>query len=447
MSKLKASFYNLYFDVNNQHFIYNTLSTSIVGLDDDSYNILKNNTIENLNKEYIDPLYEQGFLVEEDTDEPLKYLYFYNRTRLGGGAKLLSITLMPTYQCNLACPYCLEGQGKPSEMITSEQVNAILTFAENEIIASKEHGVPISEMHARLYGGEPMLHKKAIIHFMEGMNQIAQNYNCKISNYITTNFTLLDQQMIDFIRKFNIHVQVTIDGTQEEHDARRVTKDGNGTYNIIVQNLEFMQKAGLSDNLSIRINIDQGNLPYAEEMLKTVGKYSQDTYFGLLEKYNGFNDDFSNEFVSNELDDREKTVIGLNDILRKHGYTVPEEFGKLAPCAINAENKWHIDCYLNVYKCELAVNQPKLKAGVLTLSGNFIPNANFYKQLNHSPEHFDECMTCKRLPLCASGCATKGYIARNQNDGNLDVNYCLCSEKGLIDYLKDYVLRLQQDVE
>jgi len=278
---------------------------------------------------------------------------------------------------------------------------------------------------------------------MDGMNSLANKYGCRIKNFMTTNFTLVDDAIFDMIEKYQINTQITIDGTKEIHDKRRITKAGTGTYNIILKNLERMQQREINENLSMRINIDENNINQAEEIIREVGKYSVDTYFGLLKHYNGLNDNYKGEFISQKLDNREKTIVYLNSIMRKYNHPVPEEFGKLAPCSMGIENKWHIDCHLNVYKCELAVNHEELKVGFLTISGEFIPNANFYKQITHSPEKMDKCVNCELLPLCGGGCTTEEYIKQGRKDANTDIPQCMCSKEGLIYYLKDYVKRLK----
>jgi uncharacterized protein len=439
--KLKSSFYNVFFSDKNKYYVYNTLSVSIIQLEYDVYENLIKNKISYLKQDIIDGLIEEGMIVDDDDNEQIKYLYFYNRTRFGGGSRLFSMTILPTYQCNLACPYCLEGQNKSSGSMSDEQVNAVLKFVKNEILTSKQHGVPISKINAKLYGGEPLVNKQVSKKFIAEMNLIAEQFDLEIASFMTSNFTLIDDDDVKFMKKYNIHSQVTIDGTKQEHDERRVTKAGAGTYDLILSNIKKLKE--IKETISIRINIDSDNLYSAENILKEMLNYSPDVYFGLLEKYTGLNDDFSDKCISMSLDNRERMVIKLNEIMRKYDCVVPEEFGKLAPCALNMDNKWFVDCYMDVYKCELAVSHPELAVGKLTLEGEFIPNSKFYKQVMHSPEFDKKCMNCKFLPLCAGGCAAKAYLGEGKNDGNLDLHYCMCSEAGLVDYLKDYVLRIQ----
>ncbi len=442
----KSSFYNHFFKVGDNAFVYNMLSTALLQLTDCVIEALKLGNIESIDHETFLGLLQEGVIVPHDMDEKQNYLYFYNRIRFGGSAKLLSITFLPTYGCNLACPYCLEGQNKSTKMISMEDVDKILMFAENTIQESRMHGVPIEQINAKMYGGEPMMHKKAMMYYFDKMNEIAEKYGCVIHNMMTSNFTLLDDDILEMIKKYHVIVQVTIDGTKEEHDKRRITHGGSGTYDVIINNLERMKNEGLEEDVVIRINIDKDNVDRAEEAMQNVCKYSPDVYFGLLEEFNGLNDNASENFISSKNGDEKITSIQkLNNLMRKYGYIVAEEFGKIAPCGMNIENKFYIDPYLNVYKCELLVNNPEVSVGVIDDNGNFMPNANFYKQMNHSPEKQQECMECQLLPMCASGCIAKEYIARGKKDGDLNLHYCMCNFKYLDAYLTGYVKRLMAE--
>ena len=444
MDCLKSSFYNIFFENNGKCYVYNTLTVAIAELDRDTFLTLKENRISGINEEYIYEMIEQGFLVDENENEQAKYLYFYNKMRLGSVAKLLSITFVPSYACNLACPYCLQGAYKNEKALNDKQTDTVLKFAEKMIIFSHQNGqIPISHIHANLYGGEPMMQKQAIMRYCDGMNSLAKKYNCEIHYMMTSNFTLLDDDILDMIERYKIQTQISIDGNRKEHDKRRIFKNGSGTYDLIIGNLQKMQKRHLADCVVIRLNIDQNNIQCAEEVLEAVHEYSTDVYFGFLESFNGYNDDFSPNVVSNEGNIKAGEIKKLNDLLRKYNFTVPEEFGKISPCAINCVNKFFVDCDLNVYTCELALKHPELRVGVLAEDGEFIPNNNFYVMMNRSPANYPECMRCKFMPICAGGCAAKAYIRDNKQDGNLDRRYCMLDEEALISYLKDYVIRLE----
>jgi uncharacterized protein len=255
---------------------------------------------------------------------------------------------------------------------------------------------------------------------------------------MTSNLTLLDVDLLALIKKYSIHIQVSIDGTKTQHDTHRIYKNGKGTYELIMKNLRWLNENSLKDYITIRLNIDKSNLKNADEIMRAVYTYSNDVYFGFLDTFKGFNDMFSENCITNEVYP-EVVSQKFNEIYKKYGFPLPQPFGKMTPCSLCCENKYFIDYRLDVYKCEMLLNQPVARAGQLADDGAFIPSAGFYSQMNHSPRRFEECMECKLLPLCAGGCVGKAYIANEKKDGILDEKRCLFTEETLITYLKSYI--------
>ena len=436
MSGMKFSFYNILFDADGKHYLYNTLSTALAQIDDKTLLAVKNGDIAAIDPQCIEEMANQHFLVDYQANESDEYLYFYNQIRFGRSAKSLAVNFIPTYNCNLACPYCLQGQNKANEHIKHEDIDKIFSFVSITIENSRAIGMAITKIFAHLYGGEPMLQKDALTYFCDGLKNIAEKYECETVYSMTSNMTLLDENMIELMRKHQINVQVSIDGIKKQHNERRIFINGSGTYEVILQNLKRLQEAGLKDLVVIRLNIDKDNLSDAENIFMAVHEYSNDIYFGFLDTFKGNNDLYSSQCVSNAIYP-EIVSKTFNEIYQKYGQSASISFGKMSPCSINCENYYLIDFYLNVYKCEMLLNQPENRIGFIDGNGNLIKTSGFYRQMNRTPQLFPECMACKLLPLCAGGCAGKAFF----RDGDISKPYCMFSEESLVVYLTDYVRR------
>lgn len=59
---------------------------------------------------------------------------------------------------------------------------------------------------------------------------------------ITTNGTLLDNDFIDLINKYNILIQISLDGKKSTHDANRMFYSNEGTFDIVFSHLKQIQK-------------------------------------------------------------------------------------------------------------------------------------------------------------------------------------------------------------
>ncbi len=155
--------YNFYFEHNGKNFLYNTLSTALVELDKETYACLKNNNLDMLKSEYVNPLREMHYLTEKNKDESEEFFYFYDSVRYARSSSVFSITLIPSYNCNLACPYCMQGQEKSSAKMDDASLKAVLIFMEDYLQNHKN----VTKLIICLFGGEPMLNKSLLYEFCD----------------------------------------------------------------------------------------------------------------------------------------------------------------------------------------------------------------------------------------------------------------------------------------
>lgn len=434
--KYKFSIYNHLFEKNNKYYAYNLLSTSIISLDEKHYNLFKNNDINGFDNEEVVFLLKQGFIVDIDAEEFKKYQYYYDKTRYNTTAKILALCFIPTYGCNLACPYCYEGKNKSFKKINKEDIDSILSFYEKKLLENTQ-GEPINQVEILLYGGEPLMDIDSLEYFCNGIDAISKQYTIKIYYSMVSNLTLLNDRIIDLIKKYKILTQVSIDGTKNEHDKRRIFQNGSGTYDLIQRNLTKMCDAGLSEYITLRLNIDTENIETVEDVFLNAKQYTNDIYFGVLSSYKGANDDFQSTCVNSECP--ESLLLNTHELYRRINLPVPQKFGKKGPCSINSENKYIIDCYLNVYKCDLLVNHPECAVGKILKDGEFVCNENYFKQMSFSPCSNIQCVKCKFLPLCGGGCPATEYLNSGRTNADISFPSCEFNEEKLSSALKDFV--------
>lgn len=439
---MKFSKYNLLFTVDDKSYLYNILSTALVEIENDVILSMERNNVSMLDSSLAMAMADLHFVVDDNADETQEYLYYFNSMKYRIGAKSLGLIFVPTYNCNLACPYCLQGAKKDEKIISNENLNSIMKFVESKLLMSSREGIAIDKINVTIYGGEPFVAKNQLIAFCDGLDKIVNNNNISSRIQIITNFTLLDERILALIKKYDISVQVSIDGAKNQHDTTRVMRNGKGTYDLIIENLQKMRDSGLKRNVVIRINVKENNLSELGEIMRSVREYSDDIYFAFVDKYKGYNDSFD-ACVSHK---------GYSEVLTRRIYPIYEKnklpihrpFGKESPCSICTENRFVIDANLDVYKCEVLVNQQDAKVGVLDQNGNLVLNNNYYKQMTLSPENSPKCKDCKLLPLCGGGCVGKAYINKALKNGVFECHECKMQESDLLVYLKDYVKRLNK---
>jgi len=212
-----------------------------------------------LEQQEIAMLTERGYLFANKGEEQaaLRRLHdSYEKLRL---QRPLQFVVFPTYSCNLACTYCFESSKLRSrpEIMTSQQVADL--FAAAERISSEQ---PDKRCQIVLFGGEPLLPSTETV-VGEILSLAAEK---SLPAYVVTNgvhlckFEPLIRQHLNTLRG----AQITLDGPQRVHDARRKHADGRGSFAQIVQGVDLCLKLGVE--VKLRVNLDAHNLGSLEEL-------------------------------------------------------------------------------------------------------------------------------------------------------------------------------------
>lgn len=444
LKKLKTSQYNVCFQKTSEKvfFVYNTFSTALLQIDESLYNYLKQGHIPSIEEDSLALLKNKGFIVDIDCNGPLEYLHYYNRTRFGESAGFLKIVIIPTYQCNLSCAYCLQGKGEKTDtvpladkLMATTDAEKIISFIKSKL-EDPSHSVPLRKLHIIFHGGEPLIGFKICEFVADQTSRLASIHNLGLTFSMTTNLTLLRPEIVSFMKKYDVSLQVTIDGNETQHNARRHFKNKDGTYSLILQNLTDLVSQGLKKNIVIRINLDSETMNNAKEIIDEVREYSDDIYFGYLRTFKGINEGYASKCLDDAcsaLYDRK-----LSEIYQKNGLPIPASFGKKGPCSLNCENKFYIDPLLDVYKCELLIDQPRFSVGHLNDLGEFISLPEYYRQMSWGPDRFEKCINCALLPCCGGGCPAAEKDTSKK--GILNAT-CQLSMESLVQHLENYLTR------
>lgn len=155
--------------------------------------------------------------------------------------KIGTITLNVTENCNLRCSYCSYDKNNSfnrshsNKMMTWDTAKAAIDFLKPRHKETKTKGIG-------WYGGEPFLNfdimKRSLDYFIETIN--IENNDIFTVN-LTTNATVLNKEKIKWLCDNNVHVLISLDGPQLMHDRYRKYKNGKGSYNEVIRNLESIK--------------------------------------------------------------------------------------------------------------------------------------------------------------------------------------------------------------
>ena len=81
-----------------------------------------------------------------------------------------------------------------------------------------------------LFGGEPLLNKRVFPFVMEYSQELARKTGKSVHYTMTTNGTLLDERAIEYIKRHNFGLMVSLDGPPSVQDEQRPTRSGSGSF-------------------------------------------------------------------------------------------------------------------------------------------------------------------------------------------------------------------------
>ena len=267
----KPSKYNFIIPVEEKKtvLLYNSLLGGLYELDENEGKTVekltgKNNfSIQDVPDEHrklLETLIEKKYFSTVDFDEMQVIAKNYYRYRNGNFNQMpLTVTIVPTLSCNLACRYCFQNGAQPA-LIKKETMLQIRDFLRERLIEI-EKAKPVSdgekkELQVTWFGGEPLIAMRQIEEFTPILKTLFNEFGYDYTADIITNGTLLTQSVWDSLERLSVkRVQVTLDGPALTHNQRRPRKaGGQDNYADILKNLSFLPD-GI--HLTIRVNTDK----------------------------------------------------------------------------------------------------------------------------------------------------------------------------------------------
>lgn len=152
--------------------------------------------------------------------------------------------------CNLDCKYCFYLEKEA--LYTDGKWRMAPDVLENYIRQYIE-AQPTQQVSFAWQGGEPTL---LGVDFFRKVVELQKRYaNGKtIENAFQTNATLLDDDWGAFLKENDVLLGVSIDGPKEIHDAYRVDKKGNSTFDQVMRGIEVLQRHDVRFNTLTCLN-------------------------------------------------------------------------------------------------------------------------------------------------------------------------------------------------
>lgn len=362
---------------------------------------------------------------------------------------ITSIVLKVTNKCNLNCKYCyVYNQGDKSYFYDDPFLKEETAITLIKRIKEHVDKYKLKEFLIIFHGGEPLLlGENFFINFVKQTQKIISA--TKILFAVQTNGVLLTKHFIETLNRLDIHIGVSLDGTENSNKLRIYRKNNLPAYKDILIGVQNLIKYGKSGaNLLSVINVEEEPLKvyefYKDLGIKTVSflfptwnhdmsKKDEVPKLGewLIRMFKVWNSDKKDKITIRPFDFLIFKILGYENISNEY-------FGRNVNDVITIKSSGSIEAVDSLRVCEDGFTRTNLNIYKNALDDAFKDSLYHKYYYAHSTEQLcDTCLVCDILDICGGGLLAHRY-SRDRGFNNVSV-YCTEIKK-LISYIQNDIL-------
>lgn len=217
-------------------------------------------------------LFDRGYVVSRGTDESLRLQQSFGQQHYR--TDTLQLILLASEDCNFRCVYCYEDFARGTMLPEVRQ-------GVRKLVEERAPG--LKELRISWFGGEPLYGWEAIEDLAPFFADIVRAHGLRYITHMTTNAYLLTPDVAEKLLEWEIRdFQITVDGVAEDHDRKRVGRDGSGTFDTILANLKALRDRDDNYFVTLRVNFDRENYPNFAPFLELLHEeFANDARFNL----------------------------------------------------------------------------------------------------------------------------------------------------------------------
>ena len=202
-------------------------------------------------------LVEDGTLFTDDVYKD--YIIDFKKRKTVVKALCLHIA----HDCNLACRYCFAGEGE----YKGDRALMSLEVAKKSLDFLVANSGLRRNLEVDFFGGEPLMNWDVVKKTVEYGRSLEEKYDKKFRFTLTTNGVLLNDEIMEFANREMANVVLSIDGRKEVHDYMRPTRNGKGSYDVILSKFQEFAKKRAGKSYYVRGTYTHNNLDFSQDVL------------------------------------------------------------------------------------------------------------------------------------------------------------------------------------
>ena len=324
-----------------------------------------------------------------------------------------ALCLHIAHDCNLACKYCFAEEGEyhgDRSLMSYEVGKKALDF----LIANSGNRV---NLEVDFFGGEPLMNFQVVKDLVAYGRSQEKEHNKKFRFTLTTNGMLLNDDVMEFANKEMANVVLSVDGRKEVHDYMRPTRNGKGSYDLIIDKFKTMAELRNQTNYYVRGTFTHHNLDFSKDVLHLADlgfkQISMEPVVAPDEQpYAIKEEDLQKVFeeydlLAKEMIEREKSGKGFNFFHFMIDLTGgPCLYKRLSGCGSGTEYL-AVTPWGDLYPCHQFVGMDEFKLGNVDTGIEKTELVDEFKLCNVYAK--DKCKDCFARFYCSGGCAANSY--------------------------------------
>ncbi len=335
------------------------------------------------------------------------------------GLGVFNLELDLTTKCNLNCRYCYKDRGD-DEMPDRVAFDAMIWL----LHASGGH--PSLVLH--FMGGEPLLRFHLVRKLVPFALRRAKQFGKKLTIGMTTNGTLLNDDMLSFCKTWNVGFHTSIDGIPEVQDHNRPTLSGAPSSPFLEKNIPNILE--YRPYTTARSTVVAENVPHHHESYL----YFRSLGYIHFAQVPGNVREWDEDTIRRYEDELRLVAQDVIRLFRAGTFVAYKEFHEYCKSNKNKQrrreacgaglNMAAIDMYGNIWPCPRWTNgtMPEWKMGNIYEGYDEEVRTTFLNGI--APEQvMDECGDCVARSRCGCGCMVENLL----HHGGLHCvhpNYC-----------------------